>query len=255
MGGGKYDVCTINPDKPKEKINFFRDMRLLKDNKPMMMLMIAFGTDVLANATCSAVNVYYFKYVLNRIDLVPTVAAVILWTGILAIPLLPILSKLLGKKNLYWLGSAFSILPLIVMWLRPTAPIMILMTAMGVFGLVSKFPGFLGWALLPECSDYAEWKFGQRADGLMSSSLTFINKFGMAIGGFIASFFLGLVGFVANQEQSAAVLNMIIFLRFGMPVLGYVVSLISMMFYEINEKRYKEIREELDQRKALEDRK
>ena len=52
--------------------------------------------------------------------------------------------------------------------------------------------------MLPECSDYAEWKFGKRGDGLLSSSLTFINKFGMAIGGFIASFFLGLVGFVAN---------------------------------------------------------
>lgn len=75
------------------------------------MLMIAFGTDVLANATCSAVNVYYFKYVLHREDLVATTASVMLWTGIVAIPLLPVLTKLLGKKLLYWLGSAASIIP------------------------------------------------------------------------------------------------------------------------------------------------
>ena len=103
--------------------------------------------------------------------------------------------------------------------------------------------------MLPECSDYGEWKFGQRADGLMSSSLTFINKFGMAIGGFIASFFLGLVGFVANQEQTPQVLNMIVFLRFGMPVLGYIASLISMAFYEITNEKYSQIRTELDERK------
>ncbi|HIT90691.1 MAG TPA: MFS transporter [Candidatus Merdenecus merdavium] len=249
-GGKSYDVCEMENGELKkgEKVNFLKDIKYLLGNKPMLMLMIAFGTDVLANATYSAVNVYYFKYVLDRMDLVPKVASVILWTGIIAIPILPILTKIIGKKKLYWLGSAFSIIPLVVMWLQPQASVMMLMTMMGVFGFISKFPAFLGWAMLPECSDYSEWKFGQRADGLMSSSLTFINKFGMAIGGFIASFFLGLVGFAANQAQPANVQNMIIFLRFGMPVLGYLASLISMAFYEISDQKYQEIREDLDAR-------
>ena len=67
-GGKKYDVCdekTIQQAKQKNNFNFARDMKLLLKNKPMMMLMIAFGTDVLANATGSAVNVYYFKYVIQ----------------------------------------------------------------------------------------------------------------------------------------------------------------------------------------------
>ena len=248
-GGKKYDVCKdAGKGGSGQKVNFLKDLQLLIKNKPMIMLMIAFGTDVLANATCSACNVYYFKYVLNRMDLVAVVASVTLWTGIVAIPLLPILTKLMGKKALYWWGSALSIIPLVVMWIFPTAPVMVLMTAMGTFGLISKFPSFLGWAMLPECSDYAEWKFGQRADGLMSSSLTFINKFGMAVGGFIASFFLGLVGYVADAAQPQSVLNMKVFLRFGMPVLGYIASLISMAFYEINDKKYAEIRSELDSR-------
>ena len=112
----------------------------------------------------------------------------------------------------------------------------------------NEYDGNMGWAMLPECSDYAEWKYGKRGDGLLSSSLTFINKFGMAIGGFIASFFLGLVGFVANQDQSEVVLNMIVFLRFGMPILGYIASLISMHFYEITSEKYEEIRKDLDKR-------
>lgn len=178
-GGKPYDVCDMTEPK-KESVNFLKDLKLLIKNKPMLMLMIAFGTDVLANATCSAVNMYYFKYVLLREDLVPTVASVTLWTGIVAIPLLPVMTRMLGKKKLYWLGSALSILPLAVMWIRPTAGTALLMTMMGVFGFISKVPSTLGWAMLPECSDFGEWKFGQRADGLMSSSLTFINKFGMA---------------------------------------------------------------------------
>ncbi len=195
-----------------------------------------------------AVNVYYFKYVLGREDLVSVVATALLVGGIVALPCMPVLSKLFGKKRLYWIGSFLSILPLAVMWLRPTDPVMILMTMMSAFGFISKIPSNLGWAMLPECVDYAEWKYGQRGDGLLSSSLTFINKFGMAIGGAIASFMLGLVGFVANQDQSPAVINMIVFLRFGMPILGYVASLISMWFYEITSEKYAQIRKDLDGR-------
>lgn len=243
-GGKKYDVCDMKAE--RVPMNMAKDMKLLVKNKPMLMLMIAFGTDVLANATYSAVNMYYFKYVLNRVDLVPQVASATLFAGIILLPLLPAMSKLFGKKRLYWFGSLLSIIPLAVMWLNPTAPVLVLMSMMGAFGFISRIPSNLGWAMLPECSDYGEWKFGQRADGLMSSSLTFINKFGMAVGGFIASFFLGLVGFVANQEQTPQVLNMIVFLRFGMPVIGYIASLISMAFYEITNEKYDEIRKDLD---------
>lgn len=246
-GAKKYD--RVEESCTKQKISFKENLQLISKNKPMLMLMIAFGTDVLASATYSAVNMYYFKYVLGRVDLVSPVATAILVGGIVSLPFLPILSKLIGKKRLYWLGSFFSILPLVVMWLNPTAPTIILMSMMGAFGFVSKIPGNLGWAMLPECSDYAEWKTGKRGDGLLSSSLTFMNKLGMAVGGFIASFFLGLVGFVANQDQSQAVQNMIVFLRFGMPVLGYIASLISMYFYEITDQKHGEIRRDLDERK------
>lgn len=245
-GGKKYD--KVDEAAPKEKFDFKENIQLITKNKPMLMLMIAFGTDVLANATYSAVNMYYFKYVLNRVDLVAPVATAILVGGIISLPFLPVLSKVLGKKRLYWFGSLLSIIPLAVMWIKPTAPVMILMSMMGAFGFMSRIPSNMGWAMLPECSDYAEWKCGKRGDGLLSSSLTFINKFGMAIGGFIASFFLGLVGFVANEDQSQTVLNMIVFLRFGMPILGYIASLISMYFYEITNEKYEEIRKDLDAR-------
>lgn len=253
-GGKKADKAVERTEKKADapKYSLKENMRLLFGNKPMLMLMIAFGTDVLANATYSAVNVYYFKYVLNRMDLVSPVATAILVGSIVCLPIMPYLAKLIGKKRLYWWGSLFSILPLLVMWIRPTAPVIVLMSMMGAFGFISKIPSNLGWAMLPECVDYAEWKYGERADGLLSSSLTFINKFGMAIGGFIASFFLGLVGFVANQDQGQSVQNMIVFLRFGMPILGYVCSLISMVFYTITDKKYAEIRHDLDERAAKE---
>ena len=37
--------------KERGPMNMAKDLKLLVKNKPMLMLMIAFGTDVLANAT------------------------------------------------------------------------------------------------------------------------------------------------------------------------------------------------------------
>lgn len=48
-GGRDYD--KVNMSAPKEKFNFKENIQLVTKNKPMLMLMIAFGTDVLANAS------------------------------------------------------------------------------------------------------------------------------------------------------------------------------------------------------------
>lgn len=248
-GAKPYDVCKELPKgEKKEKVSFLKDLKLLFTNKPMMMLMIAFGTDVLASACSSGANMYYFKYVLDRMDLVPVVSSVTLATTIAAIPCVPWLANWLGKKRLYFWGNVLSILPLALLFFSPSPSVMLIYIMLGAAGFTIKIVSDLGWGMLPECSDYAEWKNGRRADGLMSSSITFINKFGMAIGGFLCSFLLGLVGFVPNEVQSQACLNMISFLRFGMPILGYIASIISMHFYEITPEKFAEIKKALDER-------
>lgn len=231
-----------------ERLNLKHELPLLFKNKPLLMLIIAYSTDMIANASLGAVNMYYFKYILHREDLVAIVGMAMTVTGLVGIPLIPSLTKKFGKKMTYWLTSLLSIFPLAVMWLNPTAPTNILVIVMGIFGLISCIPGALGWAMLPDCTDYAEWKYGIKGSGIVTSSFMFVNKLGSALGGAIASFFLGLVGFVANQEQSEAVIAMILFLRFGVPILGYIASIISIHFYELTDAKYDEIRADLDTR-------
>lgn len=57
MGGKKYD--KVDTEVKAEKFNLKENLQLLAGNKPMLMLMIAFGTDVLAN--------YYAGLRLHRI--------------------------------------------------------------------------------------------------------------------------------------------------------------------------------------------
>ncbi|MBP8855730.1 MAG: MFS transporter [Oscillospiraceae bacterium] len=245
-GGKKYD--TMDKVANAAPFNLKKQLQLLYKNKPLMMLMIACGTDVLAAAAANAVNVYYFKYVLHRVDLVPITSLLGLIPSIIMIPFIPMLAKKFGKKRLYLTATALSIVPLTINLFIPTAFVSVIVSMLFVLGFTMKIAGDLSWGMLPDCVDYGEWKLGIRGEGTVSSSLTFINKFGMALGGSAASLILGLVGFTANVEQTPLVLNTIIIMRFGLPILGYIASLLSMRYYELTKERMAEIRTDLNER-------
>lgn len=248
-GAKKYD--TMENAGTREAFSLKKQLSLLFKNKPLMMLMIAVGTDVLAAASSSAVNVYYFKYVLNRIDLVPIASTLGLIPSVAMIFFVPLLAKRFGKKPLFIFASALSIVPLVINMFIPNAYVAVIMTMLFMVGFTTKITSDLGWGMLPDCVDYGQWKFGIIGAGTISSSLTFINKLGMAIGGSAASLVLGLVGFVPNVEQSAVVIGTIEFLRFGLPILGYVASCISMRYYELTKDKMAEIRADLNQRNSV----
>ena len=59
----------------------------------------------------------------------------------------------------------------------------------------------LGWAMIPDTVEYAQWKHGTRADGAIFSTASFFQKLAKTIGGAGVAFVLGLAGYVANQPQ------------------------------------------------------
>lgn len=245
-GTKKYDLAEQNIE--KEKIHLKSELQLITKNKPLLMIMIAFGTDMLANAALFAVNMYYFKYVLNRVDLVPITSLALTITGVIANVLLPALTKKFGKKKLYLCGTVLAIVPLAVLLVKPVVPDSALIFLITAFGLISTIPSCLSWAMLPDCMDNAEYITGIKGNGVVASTFMFFNKFSSALGAFLASFVLGLVGFAANQEQTQLVLTTIVVLRFGLPILGYIASLISMSFYDLTESKMTEIHEALQKR-------
>ena len=224
---------------------------VLLKNKPMILLMTSFCMNVLASSCSGGVNMYYFVYVLGREDLVSVVASATLAAQIIAIPVVPVLAKILGKKKLYLFSTAVGLIPMLLLLLKPDEGVAVLLSMLSAYGFVTKIVGDLGWGMLPECSDYAEWKFGKRADGLMSSAMTFFNQLGGALGGFLTTFMLGLAGYVANQPQTQSSLNMIVFLRFGLPAVAAVISIIALKFYPVTNEFHAKITEDLNKRRSI----
>ena len=245
-GGKPYDTIDRVPVQTKKKnSNAFADFKLLIKNKPLIMLLIAFGTDLFAASLSNAVNTYYFKYVLHHEAWIPTVSILSMITSIAAIFLVSPLAKKIGKKNVTWWMSLLCIVPNLVLMMIPNPVLAVVATMLSVYGFTTRITSTLAWAMLPDCVDWGEWKFTKRIDGLTTSTMTFMNKLSSAVAGSLAMAVLGAMGFIANQEQTAAVCGAIIFMRFVVPILGHVATLISMLFYELTEYRIKEINEEL----------
>lgn len=96
-GAKKYD--TMELVRGRETISLAQQLKLIYRNRPLLMLMIAFGTDLIASAAVSAVNVHYFVYVLGRQDLVSVVAMVNLLASLIIFALIPMLAKRFGKNG------------------------------------------------------------------------------------------------------------------------------------------------------------
>ena len=234
-GAKKKDTMDIVPEK-KEKTPFREQLKLIAANKPLQMLLIAFSTDQFAAAAASAVNVFYFQYYLGRKDLVSFAAMYTVAVNVLMYFLIPFLSRKFGKKKLYMAATYAVLVPYAIMFFLPKSAVWGVIALTVVATGIATITGTLGWAMLPDCVEYGQWKLGIRGEGIISASLTFSNKIGMALGGSITGILLGVFGYVAGAEQTPQVLMAMRVMKFIFPILGYIASLISMHFYCITDK-------------------
>ena len=100
-----------------------------------------------------------------------------------------------------------------------------------------------------DTADYAEWKNGRRATGLIFSASTMSQKFGWAFGAFVALTLMSQVGFEPNQEQSAESLNGLILLFTIIPASLGIVAMAIAYFYPLSDKKVEEMGAELSVRR------
>ena len=101
-----------------------------------------------------------------------------------------------------------------------------------------------------DTADYAEWKRGRRATGLVFSASIFSQKQGWAIGAWVALGLMSSVGFKANVVQTPATLHGLLLLVSVIPAAIGVLSILIVLFYPLNELKMTQIGEDLKARRA-----
>jgi len=107
--------------------------------------------------------------------------------------------------------------------------------------------------MLPDCVEYAEWKTGLWAEGLVNSLYLMANKAGYAIGGAVLG--LGLVFFDYQPNQptySEETLTGFLVMLFGVSAFCRGVLSVLMLFHNFSDSRFLGILEDLKIRKGAE---
>lgn len=251
FGGGLLVKEHVPPIEKttNEKIGFMKSLRVIIQNKPLLLVLISLLISFMANLIRQTLLVYYAQYYIGKIELVAVFNSITVPGMLLGIALTPYLSKKMGQKRFYFLASILGILvngglyfidatssltPFLILFAFTSLPqgIILIMTS----------------SMIANTIEYAEWKFGQRSEGLISSTQTLTSKIAIALGTGLCGLILSFSHYIPNAVQSAQTLSTFHFSFTMLLAIMIALGMIPMFFYELTEEKHSAIMADLEMR-------
>jgi len=230
------EAREIPPSAEKTTVKRMLDI-LFKNDQVLVMLGIA----VLFNLGYQLENsfaTYYFKYVAGSWDgtLFSTYTGVAGIAQMVVLALFPSIAAKVGRPATFFLAMASQVAGFLLLFglgFMNAYSVLTVGLCSVVINIGIGFMLVLVTVCLADVVDYGEYKFGTRNEAIIFSMQTFVVKLAGAVSGFISGTGLQLLGFVADQEQSAGTVV-------GMRVIMILIpALLAIITYAIYVKGYK----------------
>lgn len=225
-------------------------LKTLAKNRPLLLSSFAMMLSGGANTIFFAIPAYYFKYNVGREDLAAYYIPVVLLMGMIGMACVPFVEKRIGKKNTLQLAFLITIVGSVCLYFTSYSSITLIFIFPALIGLTLTVPWVVGWTMAADSVDYGEWKTGVRAEGISYASFSFAQKVATALAGSLSGILLTLTGYVANQAQTITALHGIAFSLTLAPAILTLGAMVLIFFYNLTDRKYAEIIQELEQRKA-----
>lgn len=231
-----------------ENVPFVEGIKILFKNKYwVIMLALQFLMNISYSLSASG-GTYYAKYILGNDNIVALLVAVGLIPTFLGFILTGPMASKLGMTKTCMISCAMGAVACLVRVFTPYS----LMTCV-VGGAVATFANIplmcLFGAMVNNCVEYNDYKFGKRIVGMTNSANSFGMKIGSGIGASLIGWLLAAAGYNATLATQPASVDTAIF-TFGIyiPLALFVIMFILLLKNDL-EKRYPEIVAELQKRK------
>ena len=219
-------------------------------NPPLAAVMCIFVLGMLAFTFRQTAAAYYFKYNMEREDLLSLYFSLTLGVMFVGLAAIPKLSARLGKAGAVRVGAVVAMLGGAGFYLTPPDSAALVFFWGAITALGGAPVAVLGWAMIPDTVEYAQWKTGIRADGLVFATASFFQKLAKALGGWAVAALLAWFGYVANQPQTEAYLHGILALMSICPLLANAALLGVSFLYRLDGATHEKIVAELKARAA-----
>lgn len=234
---------------PKE--GFFKTYLSVFKNKPYVIILLTHAVHVTAITVISGILPYYFKYVLGDEHKTTIGLVILLVTAMLFIPVSVFLSKRVGKKPVYITGMVIiAITSMILFFFGHTLGLTFVFVLMFIDGVGLGFIYAMPWAIMPDTVEYGYLKTGERTEGAFYGIWTFILKLGQAMAIGLMGWILSASGYVADIAQADSAIFGIRAIAGPVGAVIFLLAVLVVAFYPINEKKYKEILEGIREMEA-----
>ncbi|WP_082672655.1 MFS transporter [Luteimonas abyssi] len=224
----------------------------LKQNRPLGILSLAYLFGNMASVAFSALLIYFITVVHGQS---PALMGVLYPVGALtSVFLTPVWARIgarIGKRE----ACRIAYIGLILCWLSPglvpQGAVWALYLLMFVHGAFNAAAELLPNAMVPDTVEYDELNSGLRREGTIYGAWIFVQQTGMALGGFVASLALVLLGYQAGAEQHPE--SVVTGLRWGFAAVPAAALLVAWWLvgrYDLSAWRFAEIQHALAARRA-----
>ena len=228
----------------------WRDIADLKDNKPWLVLFALALIIMICITMRAGSGVYYFKYFVQRPELVGEFLSSYMFALALGAACTPLMTRFIDKKCLMILLMSLTGVLSISLYFVPAQQVGLIFAINLAIGFVLGPKSPLAFSMYADTADYNEWRTGRRATAMTFSAATFSQKLGGAIASAAIGWLLALLGYVANEQQSAASQDGIVLLISVIPGVIALLSAFVMRFYSLDNQQLAKIQYELAERKA-----
>ena len=229
--------------------SFLDELKLLFKNKYWVIMLIVNLFVNISYGLSASGGTYYAKYILGNDNIVALLGAIGLIPTFLGFILVGPLTKKFGMAKTCLIGCAIGAIACVV---RVFTPYSFLSCVVGgAFQTFAVMPIMcVSGAMVNNCVEYNEWKFGKRLLGMSNSASSFGAKVGSGIGGSLIGWLLAAAGYQAAAASQPASVNTAIFtFAIYIPLAMFVIMAILFSKYDL-EKIYPSIVEELRVRRA-----
>ena len=253
--GQSITIFGVNESKnvfKQEKKTTLKGMvRAIFKNDQLLYTAIAMALFMIGYVTTTGFGLYYFKYAFGDEGMYSIFAIVLGVAQISALLVFPFFSKRFDRKKLYTGATAFVFAGYILFFFSPMNMIFIGVSGLLIF-LGQAFIQLLMLMFLADTVEYGQWKLGKRNESVTFALQPFINK----MGGAVASGIVGATVIISgiNDAKTAADVTQggLLTMKIAMFILPLIFILAGYLIYrfkyKIDQKMYKQILADLEER-------
>jgi len=243
-----FGVRETAKERVKSQVKVFRSYLQVIKQRPLLTAGGAFAIHMCGVAVVQASLVYYFEYVYRKPDLLFAALLSLLVSSFIFIPIWVVISRRIGKKASYNIGMG--ILSVVVVLFFLFAPrfgpeFSFVMMALAGTGLATNY--VMPWSLIPDAVEWDYAENGFRREGVFYGIWMVMSKLGQALGAGLTGLVLALFNYIQPIDGEAVfpqpdTAELGIRLLVGpMPVVFFILGILTLSKYPITSKVYEEI--------------